>query len=282
MGHHGRVLITGAAGLLGRHLSSAAPPTAEVLRTWRQTALEPDPARADHQVDLADGDAVTRLMDEIRPDLVIHAAYDKVDLDNGVVAATRHVAEGCARTGAALVHLSSDVVFDGEHAPYDEDHPLCPVNAYGKAKARAEADVRTLVPDAAIVRTSLLCSLDPPDPVTAWVIDALRSGEPVTLFTDEVRCPARVDDLAVRIWDLAGRPRAERVGPWHLVGPEGLSRHEIGRVMAGGLDLDPAPLLGGLSSDSATLRPRDLRLTPTRRDTPAMPNRQIDTLFEPH
>ena len=207
MSHHGRVLITGAAGLLGRHLSVAAPPATQILRTWRHTPLEPDPARADHQVDLADGGAVSRLMDEIRPDLVIHTAYDKVDLDNGVVAATRHVAEGCARTGAALVHLSSDVVFDGEHAPYDEDHPLCPISAYGMAKARAEADVRTTVPEAAIVRTSLLCSLDPPDPVTAWVIDALRSGDPVTLFTDEVRCPARVDDLAVRIWDLAARPR---------------------------------------------------------------------------
>ncbi len=156
-----------------------------------------------------------------------------------MIAATRSVAAACAIHGVELIHLSSDVVFDGEHAPYAEDAPLVPVHAYGRAKAEAEADVASAVADAAVVRTSLVCATDPLDPRSAWVVDTLRAGDPITLFTDEIRCPVRADDLARMLWDIVALPRAERAGPWHLVGPDALSRHELGVLLAASARLGP-------------------------------------------
>jgi dTDP-4-dehydrorhamnose reductase len=199
-----------------------------------------------------------------RPDVVVHTAYSTDDLAGDVLAATASVAAACRETGAALIHLSSDVVFDGEHAPYAEDHPLVPVHAYGRAKAQAEHDVLVTVPDAAIVRTSLVCAADPLDPRSAWIVDTVRAGEPLRLFTDELRCPVRADDLARMLWDLVALPRADRAGPWHLVGPEVLSRHDLGLVLVEAFGLDPGGVTAALNADEPEPRPRDLRLTAAR------------------
>ena len=63
-------------------------------------------------------------------------------------------------------------------------------------------------------------------------------GRAITLFTDEVRCPIRADDLAAPVWDVVALPRADRSGPWHLVGPDAFSRHDLGVVLADAHGLD--------------------------------------------
>jgi len=271
-----RVLVTGGAGLVGSTLIATAPAGVEVHATQRST---PVVGALAHTIDLADPDEPVGLLAAIRPDVVIHAAYGLTDLERDVTAATRSVAAACAIEGAALIHLSSDVVFDGEHAPYTEDAPLVPVHAYGRAKAEAEADVVTAVPDAAIVRTSLVCAADPLDPRSAWVVDTLRAEEPITLFTDEIRCPVRADDLALMLWDLVALPRPERTGPWHLVGPEAMSRHELGVLLAEAHGLDPSGITAASSRDQPDPRPRDLTLTADRSaGLPTRP-RSVPTLW---
>ena len=264
--------MTGGAGLVGSTLVATVPDGVEVHATERTTPVR-GPAEV-HTVDLADPDEPVGLLQAVRPDVVIHTAYGKDDLARDVVAASRSIAAACAIHDVALVHLSSDVVFDGEHAPYAEDSPLVPVHAYGRAKAEAEGDVQTAVPDVAIVRTSLVCRADPLDPPSAWIVDSLRAGEPITLFTDEIRRPIRVEDLAAMLWDLVALPRPERAGPWHLVGPEALSRHAIGLLLAAAYGLDPAGITAASSRDveSAEPRPRDLTLTSARAST-ALPTR---------
>ncbi len=271
-----RVLITGGAGLVGSTLISTAPDGVEVHATQRQA---PVTAAMAHTIDLADPDEPVGLLAAIRPDVVIHTAYGTADLERDVIAATRSLAAACAIQGAELVHLSSDVVFDGEHAPYAEDAPPVPVHAYGRAKAEAEADVATAVPDAAVVRTSLVCAADPLDPRSAWVVDTLRAGEPITLFTDEIRCPVRADDLAAHAVGPRRPARAERAGPWHLVGPAALSRHELGVLLAEAHGLDPSAITAASSRDQPDPRPRDLTLTAERSaGLPTRP-RSVGTLW---
>jgi dTDP-4-dehydrorhamnose reductase len=256
-----RVLVTGGAGLVGSTLIATAPDGVEVHATQRNAPVVGSTA---HTVDLADPDEPVALLASVSPDVVIHTAYGTDDLERDVVMATRSVAAACAIQGASLVHLSSDVVFDGEHAPYGEDAPLVPIHAYGRAKAQGEADVLTAVPDAAIARTSLVCEADPLDPRSAWVIDTLQAGEPITLFTDEMRCPIRADDLARQLWDLVALAPADRAGPWHLVGPEALSRYDLGVVLAETHGLDAAGITAARSRDLPAPRPRDLTLTAAR------------------
>ncbi len=257
-----RVLVTGASGLLGSWLLRTAPADVELVAVEHRTPVEADTATIVH-ADLADPEQTRAMMGGAAPEVVIHAAYSQLDPARNIVAASRNVAAACARVGARLVHLSSDVVFDGERAPYREGARPAPVHDYGLFKAEAEQLVLDAMPDAAIVRTSLITWADPPDPRTAWVLEGLR-GDGVTLFTDEVRCPIAADDLAVMLWEIAGLPREAAAGPWHLVGPDALSRVDLGRMIAAWAGLSPERITESWSIERDARRPRDLRLLDER------------------
>jgi dTDP-4-dehydrorhamnose reductase len=207
-------------------------------------------------------DEIPTLIRKLRPDVVLHTAAawrTEEEARAIIVEGTRGIADACAETGARLVHLSTDLVFDGERGPYSEDDPPTPVNFYGAAKAAAERIVARTVEDAVIVRTSLVTRFDPPDPRTEPVLAALRGErEPVTLFTDEYRCPVRTEDLAAALVELAGNGFT---GILHVAGPERLSRCELGLRIAAYHRLDPAGRIrAGLSTDSGMIRPRDCAL----------------------
>lgn len=276
-----RVLVTGAAGFVGRRLVATAPPGVEVVGTWRHR--RPPDGTTCHRVDLADAGATERLLTRVRPDVVVHTAYGTADLGHDVVDATASVADAAGVVGAALVHLSSDVVFSGEDAPYHEATPPSPASAYGRAKAAAETEAEVGVPDAAIVRTSLVLTPETLDPRTRFVADAVLAGRPVDGYTDEVRMPVHRDDLVDGLWRLVARDRAGRAGPWHLVGPVSLTRYELARLVceAIGGDVDlvrpvPSP------RDPDDPRPRDLRLTARRaEDVLGWAPRDLRGLYRP-
>jgi dTDP-4-dehydrorhamnose reductase len=258
-----RVLVTGGGGLLGGALLRSAPPEVELHCTVRRA---PAGGAAVHGVELTDAGAVARTWALVRPQVVIHAAFDTAAGEREVRAAHDNVARACRGAGAALLHVSTDALLDGAGAPYDERAEPAPVHEYGRLKALAEAAVRGECPDAAVVRTSLLLRADPPDRTTAWVADSLRRGEPLRLFTDELRCPIAADDLAAQLWELAALPPAEREGVWNLVGPEALSRYALGLLIAARYGLDPGGIVPAPSAASPAPRPRDLRMTTARAD----------------
>lgn len=256
-----RVLLTGASGFVGRGLAARAPSDVEVVGAWHATSPPAGLVEA-RQVDLADRGATFELAADVRPDVVVHLAYGRSDLGRDVVDMTASVADAAAEVGAALVHLSSDVVFSGEDPPYGEASVPSPLSSYGRAKAAAEVEAEVAVPDVAIVRTSLVLTPETLDPRTQFVADALRAGRPVDLYVDEVRMPVHRDDLADGLWRLVARDRAARAGVWHLVGDVALSRLDLGRLVRDAAGGDPA-LLRPVESprDTDDPRPRDLRLT---------------------
>lgn len=258
-----RVLVTGATGFVGSALLAAAPRHVEVVGTWRSTP--PSGGVDAHRVELSDPVATAALVADVAPDVVVHTAYGKDDLRRDVVSATASVVDAVDASGAALVHLSSDVVFDGETAPYDETAPPRPVSAYGRAKAAAEAEVDAVLRDAAVVRTSLVLSPETLDAATRWVADAVRSGHSVDGYHDEVRMPVHRDDLVAGLWRLVLLPRPERAGVWHLPGPVAMGRDELARHVCTAVGADPS-LVHAVASprDVDDPRPRDLRLSDRR------------------
>lgn len=253
------LLITGGSGYLGSHLAKQARERWRVVATYFSHPIDLPGCRV-IPLDVADGNAVSRLLAELRPAAIIHTAADMSTaevMQAVIVEGTRHVVAAAAAIGARLIHLSTDALFDGEHAPYVESDLPRPITPYGRAKAAAEQAVAETYPAAAIVRTSLIYGFDPIDPRTAWVVNSLHQAKPITLYTDEMRCPVWVAQLAMALLELA---KGEQHGIWHLAGPQPLSRYEFGEKLARVYNLDPTGITAGLSRESGQIRPRNCTL----------------------
>jgi dTDP-4-dehydrorhamnose reductase len=124
----------------------------------------------------------------------------------------RHLAEAAARTGAHLVHVSTDYVFDGTapHAYSEWDSPS-PLSVYGRSKLGGELEAAGC-PGATIVRTSWVCGPHGSNMVKT-ILRLARAGGPMAFVDDQRGCPSFTDDLAGAIYRLAvGR----RPGLFHV------------------------------------------------------------------
>jgi dTDP-4-dehydrorhamnose reductase len=174
-----------------------------------------------------------------RPGVVVHTAYRMNDASVNVEG-TRAVVAAAAAAGARLVHLSSDLIFAGtsDRALTEDDTPA-PVTAYGASKLAAE---RECPPDALLVRTSLFFGGERRSTHEQLALDAADGRSDVTFFTDEVRCPIAVADLADAVLELAGTDLA---GPLNVAGADALTRLEFARLVAAHHGRDPDVLRGG-------------------------------------
>ena len=249
----GPLLVTGASGYLGRAiLASSEPP---VIAT-RLTSAEPaGPALEWLRLDVRDAAAVDELFERVLPAAVIHTAYRQQGPDawDTNVAGSANVAAAAARSGARLVHISTDIVFDGAGTrPYREDDEPEPLTDYGRSKLEGERVVLAAQPDTLVVRTSLMVGGAEPGPQERLVLAATGGESNVEFFEDEWRSPVLVDDLAAALVELAHRP--ER-GLLHLAGPEAVSRFELARAIAAAHSLPPDRLRRGRLAASGLERP---------------------------
>ena len=256
-----RLLVTGGSGYLGSHLIEAAAACAWDVRATYHSR----PFASALPLDLRRPDAVLALIRDTRPTAIIHTACSNGSADQirAIVPAARHLASAAREFDARLIHVSTDLVFDGEHAPYFDDSPPAPIAGYGRSKAEAEALVTALCPGAVVVRPSLIWGLEPLDRQTGWLVDGVRCGERVTLFADEIRCPVHVHDLCAALLELATRP--DLSGTMNLGGPQPLNRWDFGMRLLAALRLAPGPNVGRSTiQESGLLRARDLTMRSTR------------------
>ncbi|HEY7721933.1 MAG TPA: sugar nucleotide-binding protein [Pedococcus sp.] len=250
-----RVLVTGATGALGRVVvRQALAQGCDVVGVSRRGGPVAGRVEAE-RVDVRDRDAVQRVLTGARPDLVVHTAYAQDDWAT-TADGSAHVALGARAAGARLVHVSSDVVFSGARVTYSERDLPDPVSPYGAAKAAAETAVAAIDPSAVIARTSLVMgSRDSPmERRVHALLDGTATGE---LFTDDIRCPVHVADLASALLELG---RADASGVRHVAGPDAVSRFEIGELVAARDGLPPAGLRPGSRRASGVPGPLDVRL----------------------
>lgn len=230
-----RVAVTGPRGRVGSALVRELRDAGASVLEW---------ARPDY--DLDDSSAATRLVARDRPALVFHAAAwtdvegcarepDRAMRRNGSAAA--ELAEACVATGADLVYLSTNEIFDGERADgrgYAEDDPANPPNPYGRSKLNGEESLRAAYDGqpgrAWVVRTSWVFGLpgnDFPARITA-AGDRLEGTARLRVVVDEIGRPTYAADLAKQMLSLIA---VASPGTYHLANSGPASRFEWARVI---------------------------------------------------
>ena len=258
-----RLCVLGASGLLGRWVAFLARETWDVCGTYYRHPL-PLPGVSMYRLDIRDGAEVRAFLRAQRPHVLVHTAVfigREPTMRDVIVGGVEHVARALEGTATRLIYLSTDLVFDGEKGNYSEDDPPHPIMPYGRDKAESEAIVLARVADAVVVRTSLLCHLNPPDPRTQWMLDRIEQGDPPTLFVDEYRSPLWVTDLAAALMELAG---SSYRGILHLAGPQPLSRYDLGTRLLAALGVPADAVRAGRSRESGMVRPLDTTLDSRR------------------
>ncbi|MGW0195640.1 SDR family oxidoreductase [Nonomuraea sp. NPDC003201] len=250
-----RILIVGGSGFLGAELVRQSATAGDVVAATCLTRPGTAAGADWLPLDVRDRTAVADLIGAFSPDVVINAAYRQSDWVTTAMGAA-HVAVAASGNGARLVHVSSDAVFSGRAITYAEDCVPDPVSPYGAAKAAAEVAVRAIDPAAVVVRTSLIIG-DGGSPHEDFVHALASGGTHGVLFTDDVRCPVHVGDLAAALLELAN---SDRAGIHHVAGADAVSRYELGCLVARRDGLDPARLPSGRRADTDLPGPLDVRL----------------------
>ncbi|XGB43566.1 MAG: NAD(P)-dependent oxidoreductase [Nodosilinea sp. LVE1205-7] len=232
------LLVTGASGFLGWHLSRMASTRGLVHGTYHRHPVA-QPGVAMTSVDLSDRDQIGAWLRQLNPRAVIHTAAiaqpNQCEQDPhqsyaiNVIASCR-LAELCGQHSIPFVFTSTEQVFDGEDAPYSEVSTPHPINIYGQHKLEAEQRIQTLHPCPTICRLPLLYGPATPraGSFLQGFLQTLAAGQPLSLFVDEFRSPAYVEDVADGLL-LALKAGVDLV---HLGGPERISRYEFGLRMA--------------------------------------------------
>ncbi|HET6204438.1 MAG TPA: sugar nucleotide-binding protein [Planctomycetota bacterium] len=265
------LLVTGASGLLGWNVVRAAQArkfaVAGSARGGRPDGLD---GIGWSRADLSIPGEPARLLGELRPRAVLHCAaraeIGGCDRDPAGAwalnaGAPSEMGRICAEGEIRLVHVSTDLVFDGTAPPYRPDDPPRPLSTYGRSKALGERAALAAGGDALVVRVPLLYGRSRTGDRSASerVIAAARRGEEVVLFRDEWRTPLDVGDAAEGLLDLLEAPVR---GTLHLGGPDRVSRLELGREVlrvAGLLEKTPVREASRLEHRGAP-RPEDLSL----------------------
>jgi dTDP-4-dehydrorhamnose reductase len=252
-----RLLVTGGSGYLGGWVTRLAQAAWDVTATY---ASNPHPEiDVDwRHLDVRDEAAVESLMDEVDPQVVVHTAAlnpgQGEDFEAVNVTGTANIARAAASRGARLIHISTDIVFDGKRGDYTEDDAPAAVTHYGLTKAQAEKAVTDSEADAVIIRTSLIYGWRPTIARAAqWMIDTVERGETLELWSDELRCPIWVETLAAAIVELAG---LDYTGFLHIGGEQVVSRYDFGVALLRFHGLDTSNVLPATSPPEA-VRPLD-------------------------
>jgi len=248
-----KVLITGANGLLGKHLiAKLLVKQYEIIASGKgqsKFSYANYPNWKYHSMDITNGEAVVKLISSTRPEVIIHAAamtqvdeceLNKIDCWNTNVTATRFIVDAAREINARIIFISTDFVFDGQQGPYKEEDDPNPVNYYGSTKWAAEKAVMESALDWAIVRTVLVVGNREDGQrqnILTWVKDKLEKGESIKVVDDQVRTPTFVEDLADGIM-LVLEKNAN--GIFHIAGKDTLTPYQIARETARYLHLDLA------------------------------------------
>jgi dTDP-4-dehydrorhamnose reductase len=212
-----KILLTGKNGQVGHDLQRFLPRLGEVVALDRQ------------QLDLSRFDEIRRLIRQIRPALIVNAAaYTAVDLaekEHSLAQAINAeapaiMAEEVRRIGAALVHYSTDYVFDGiKNSPYEEADPTEPNNVYGKTKLAGEQAIRDSGAHHLIFRTAWVYSTRGKN-FLLTILRLATEREELRIVNDQIGAPTWSREIASATAEVLQKffDRTGNVSAWAELG----------------------------------------------------------------
>jgi dTDP-4-dehydrorhamnose reductase len=259
----GKVLLTGATGLLGPYLTAAFNDIGRVSTLAR--------SKADFNIDLLDSEAVCNLIADFKPDLVVHAAaltnvdYCEIHPNEAYAlnSGTTRVIAAALNSSSRLIYFSTDQVYPGSSGPHREEG-CDPVNVYGKSKLEGESEalrhpgtivLRTNIfgPSLSISRRSL----------SDFVIESLSEHRQVEFFSDILFSPLHLKSMAQFV---VRSVQAGLTGIYNLGSRDGMSKKDFAHAIAThlGLSLNNARTVSFRQHAFLAPRPADMRMNVTR------------------
>jgi len=229
------ILVTGGSGLLGRAILREIPGSIGACRT------------CEVPMDLRDLESVRRVLDRVRPKVIIHAGafsnadYCELNKSEATLVnqmATEVIAREARRLNYFIVFVSSDYVFDGKSWSYTEEDVPNPVNHYGLTKLKAEKAIESETQEYAIVRPATIYG--PWDArlkenFALWILRNLAGGQTIRLVIDQIASPTLNLGLARMIHEIT---RRQIHGIIHTTDDVSISKYEFGIRLAKLFDLD--------------------------------------------
>jgi len=232
-----RILVTGVCGQLGHDVVNNAAQRgyeavgSDIQPVYSGVADGSAVTKAPYvQLDITDKDAVTSVIEEIRPDAVIHCAAwtavdaaedeenrDKVHKINAL--GTRYIAEAAKAVDAKMLYLSTDYVFDGKgDRPWEpDDKCYAPLNVYGQSKLDGEIAVSETLEKYFIVRIAWVFGLNGKNFIKT-MINVGKTHDTVRVVNDQIGTPTYTLDLSRLLVDMIG---TEKYGYYHATNEGG-------------------------------------------------------------
>ncbi len=256
---HSTFLITGATGRLGscivEQLLEAGCPPANIFALGYQNC-HPMASVKPRSIDLSDFQALSKVVKEFRPQFCFHlggetsvggALQDPQRAQQLNVESTRVLHESLQQWGGWLLYASTDMLFDGGEAPYDEAHPPQPLSCYGRTKESAERWLEDKA-SCAVARLALMFGPSPKPygkGFESW-LEALSAGDEQGLFTDEFRTPISFHRAAQILIALSA---LRFTGTVNVAGPQSMSRYDLVQQFCNEANIQGARLKPRLRED---------------------------------
>jgi dTDP-4-dehydrorhamnose reductase len=263
------VLVTGASGLLGSKLVEVL--VSKGYKVYAGYFGNSPKAGFPLKFDISDEIGVEKAFELSKPDVVVHAAaLTNVDVCevkrdlawNTNVIGTKNLVKLSKKYNAFFVYISTDYVFKGDRGLYREEDIPEPINYYGITKLKGEEEVKNILKEYCIARTSVIYGSVPATGKTnfaLWIIEKLRRGEQVNVLMDQYNSPTHNTNLAEMLSEVIEK---RIVGTYHLAGATRISRYDFSKLIAETFNLESSLILPTTSDKISwtAQRPKDSSL----------------------
>jgi dTDP-4-dehydrorhamnose reductase len=265
-----KYLITGASGLLGQYLvPCVAQKGHDIVAIMNSHALSSDIANVEQlRADLAQKADVENLLDQVAPEVIIHAAgmtnvdacereSQKAHLINATLPSW--IAQWAQINNKAFVFISTDHITDGKSPYFDEKISPAPLNVYAQTKVEAESLIRAHMPGALLLRTNFF-GKGPHwrQSITDWIWGNVGAGRSIPGFTDSYFSPISGPELSRMMLMLIERGAS---GIFHVGGRERISKFDFARLFTAMAGYDEALIYPALMQDAPLTAPRPMDMS---------------------